>query len=198
MTNPTSGYITDNRNLTGKGTPNLFYDIENSVLFERNPENIAFQLTSTQMPAMIGGAIAELRLSKGFIREPHWHTNAWELDYLISGSATVGILDPNTNKVQTLNLKKRGETVFIPMGYWHWISADSDDTELLLFFNNDQFQTQEGSTMLTRTPLEVYEQAYNIDPRDMARALKPIEGTDGVVIGPPDPPKPPHKENRKY
>ncbi|MEI5905557.1 cupin domain-containing protein [Bacillus spongiae] len=186
MTNPTSGYITDNRNLTGKGTPNLFFDIEKSILFERNPENIAFLLSSTQMPAMIGGSIADLRLSKGFIREPHWHTNAWELVYLISGAATVSVLDPTTNKRQTLKLAKRGETVFIPMGYWHWIVADEDNTNLLLFFNNDQIQTQEGSTMLTRTPLEVYENAYNINPKKMEKALKPIEGTEGVIIGPPD------------
>ncbi|MCA1062632.1 cupin domain-containing protein [Rossellomorea sp. AcN35-11] len=185
MTNPTSGYITDNRNLTGKGSPNLFFDIENSVLFERNPENIAYLLSSTQMPAMIGGSIANLRMSKGFIREPHWHPNAWELTYLVSGSVTVGILDPTTNNVLTFNLVKSGETVFIPMGYWHWIAANSDDTQLLLFFNNDQFQTQEGSTMLTKTPLDVYQQAYNINPRVMKKALEPIEGTSGVVIGPP-------------
>ncbi|PAQ14942.1 cupin [Bacillaceae bacterium SAOS 7] len=185
MTNPTSGYVTDNRNLTGKGTPNLFYDIENSLLFERNTENIAYQLTSTQMPAMIGGSVADIRFSKGFIREPHWHPNAWELDFLISGSATVGVLDPTTNNLQTFKLTKTGETVFIPMGYLHWIAADSDDTRLILFFNNDQFQSQEMSTTLTNIPLSIYEQSYTIDPKVMKKALKPLDGTSEVIIGPP-------------
>ncbi|WP_408962598.1 cupin domain-containing protein [Pseudalkalibacillus hwajinpoensis] len=139
------------------------------------------------MPAMIGGSLAELRMSKGSVREPHWHTNSWELVYLASGSATVGILNPNNDQLLTYQLRKAGETVFIPMGYWHWIKADSDETLLLLFFNNDRFQTQNGSSMLTKTPLKVYEEAYHIDPKTMEKALDPIEGKSPVVIGPPPP-----------
>ncbi|TKD72248.1 cupin domain-containing protein [Pseudalkalibacillus hwajinpoensis] len=196
MTSPVSGYITDNRNLVGRnGTPDLFYNIEDNLAFERDPENLLYLISSQQMPAMIGGSLGDLRMSKGSIREPHWHTNSWELVYLASGSATVGILDPNNDKVRKYKLKKAGETVFIPMGYLHWISADSDDTQLLLFFNNDRFQTQDGSKMLTQTPLEVYEQAYNIEPKKMKKALEPIEGQGAVVIGPP--PSLSRKRNRK-
>ncbi len=188
MTTPVSGYITDNRNLVGrKGNPNLFYDIKDNVAFKKDPENLIYLLTSAQMPAMIGGSLAELRMSKGSVREPHWHTNSWELVYLASGSATVGILNPNNDQLLTYQLRKAGETVFIPMGYWHWIKADSDETLLLLFFNNDRFQTQNGSSMLTKTPLKVYEEAYHIDPQTMEKALDPIEGKSPVVIGPPPP-----------
>ncbi|MGG1686857.1 cupin domain-containing protein [Pseudalkalibacillus sp. NRS-1564] len=188
MTTPVSGYITDNRNLVGrKGNPNLFYDIKDNVAFKKDPENLIYLLSSAQMPAMIGGSLAELRMSKGSVREPHWHTNSWELVYLASGSATVGILNPNNDQLLTYQLRKAGETVFIPMGYWHWIKADSDETLLLLFFNNDRFQTQDGSSMLTKTPLKVYEEAYRIDPKTMEKALDPIEGKSPVVIGPPPP-----------
>ena len=188
MTTPVSGYITDNRNLVGrKGNPNLFYDIKDNLAFKKDPENLIYLLSSAQMPAMIGGSLAELRMSKGSVREPHWHTNSWELVYLASGSATVGILNPNNDELLTYQLRKAGETVFIPMGYWHWIKADSDETLLLLFFNNDRFQTQDGSSMLTKTPLKVYEDAYSIDPKTMKKALDPIEGNSPVVIGPPPP-----------
>lgn len=185
MTNPTSGYVTDNRNITGKGTPNLFFDINQNVLFERNPDNVAYMLTSTQNPTMIGGACVSLNLNKDFIREPHWHPNAWELDFLISGKATVSVLDPDTPQLVTYTLDKFGQTVFIPMGWWHWISAEEDDTKLVLFFNNDQFESAEGSVTLTKTPPEVYKEAYNIDADLIAKVLAPIKGTDGVIIGPP-------------
>ena len=34
---------------------------------------------------MIGGAFVDLFMTKGHMREPHWHPNAWELDVVVSG-----------------------------------------------------------------------------------------------------------------
>ncbi len=51
--------------------------------------------------------------------------------------------------------------------------------------------------MLTTTPLEVYEQAYNINPRAMIKALEPIEGAGAVVIGQPPETKE-CKDSKKY
>lgn len=178
-----SGLVPDNTNIKKtSGTPNLFFDSKNNVEYEKNQDNIIYKVTSTQLPAMVGGAFADVYLSKGNIREPHWHPNAWELDVIISGEAQISIVDPDTNKLHTYNAKP-GQVVFIPMGWWHWITAASKNLHMHLFFNNDQFETALGSNMLRLTPPEVYELSYGVNAEKIEDVLSPIK--EAVEIGPP-------------
>lgn len=178
-----SGLVPDNTNIKKtSGTPNLFFDSQNNVEYEKNQDNIIYKVTSTQLPAMVGGAFADVYLSKGNIREPHWHPNAWELDVIISGEAQISIVDPDTNKLHTYNAKP-GQVVFIPMGWWHWITAASENLHMHLFFNNDQFETALGSNMLRLTPPEVYELSYGVNAEKIEDVLSPIK--EAVEIGPP-------------
>ncbi|WP_110926691.1 cupin domain-containing protein [Bacillus massiliglaciei] len=193
-----SGFVPDNRNIKkSSGTPNLFFDSRDSVFFERDRDNIAYKVSSTQMPAMLGGAFVDLYLTKGHIREPHWHPNAWELDVIVSGEAAVSIVDPDTNRLHEYRAKA-GQVVFIPMAWWHWIRPVSDKLHLHLFFNNDQFESAEGSSMLRHTPPEVFQLAYGVEAGKIADALAPIQ--EQVVIGPPEKAKgtrPAPKQDRK-
>ncbi|MGE6376066.1 cupin domain-containing protein [Peribacillus muralis] len=183
------GYVPDNKNLKkSSGTPNLFFDSRDNVFFERDPNNIAYEVTSTQLPAMVGGAFVDLYLTKGHIREPHWHPNAWELDVVVSGEALISIVDPDTKKLHHY-VAKPGQVVFIPMAWWHWIRPVSQELHLHLFFNNDQFETAEGSDMLRLTPPEVFQLSYGVDAEKIADSLAPIN--ESVVIGPPGS----HKKN---
>ncbi|MFT8322161.1 MAG: cupin domain-containing protein [Bacillus sp. (in: firmicutes)] len=178
-----SGFVSDNSNIKKtSGTPNLFFDSKDSVFFERDPENIAYEVTSTQLPAMVGGAFVDLYLTKGHIRKPHWHPNAWELDVVVSGEAIVSIIDPDTKKLHHYKAKP-GQLVFIPMAWWHWITPASDKLHLHLFFNNDQFETASGSDTLRLTPPEVFELSCGVSAQKIADALSPIK--ESVVIGSP-------------
>ncbi|MFC9597005.1 cupin domain-containing protein [Peribacillus butanolivorans] len=183
--NRNTGFVPDNTNIKKtSGTPNLFFDSKNSIFHQRDPENVLYEITSTQIPAMVGGAFADLYLTKGHIREPHWHPNAWELDVIVSGEAQISLIDPDTNKLHTYMVKP-GQVVFIPMAWWHWIIPKSEKLHLHLFFNNDQRETAEGSDTLRLTPPEVFQLAYGVDATKIADVLTPIK--ESVVIGPPHP-----------
>jgi oxalate decarboxylase/phosphoglucose isomerase-like protein (cupin superfamily) len=184
MTGP--GFVPDNLNLKkASGNPNLSYNMKDNVLFKVNEANIAYEVSATQIPAMVGGSVAELLMSKGYIREPHWHPNAWELDVVIEGQVVVSILNPDTSHLIN-NLAGPGQVVFIPMGWLHWITPVTEQTRLHLFFNSSQVENAEVSDFLRTTPLEVFQLSYNIDPAQLGAALAPIRAVNETVfVGPP-------------
>ena len=79
-----------------------------------------------------------LTLKPKGIREPHWHPNAAELDYVISGRARMTIFSPG-DTVDTFEVGP-GEVVFIPSAYFHYIENvdDSDDMQFAVFFNHER------------------------------------------------------------
>ncbi|MDQ6668920.1 MAG: cupin domain-containing protein [Thermoproteota archaeon] len=70
-------------------------------------------------PILNGWAMSPylLRLEKGGVREPHWHPNAAELSYCISGRAAMTIFLGSPNLVHDTFTIDPGEIVFVPQGY---------------------------------------------------------------------------------
>jgi oxalate decarboxylase len=79
-----------------------------------------------------------LTLKPRGIREPHWHPNAAELDYVISGRGRITIFSPGDN-VDTFEVSA-GEIVFIPSAYFHYIENTSshEDMQFAVFFNHER------------------------------------------------------------
>jgi oxalate decarboxylase len=79
-----------------------------------------------------------LTLKPKGIREPHWHPNAAELDYVISGRGRMTIFSPGDN-VDTFEVGP-GEIVFIPSAYFHYIENvnASEDMQFAVFFNHER------------------------------------------------------------
>lgn len=87
------------------------------------------------MPELAGLSMYSLKLAPEGIREPHWHPNAHELNYLISGSARITVLSPG-NKVETFDMKA-GDMSFLPRGYLHHIeNRGSVPADFAVFFNH--------------------------------------------------------------
>jgi oxalate decarboxylase len=81
------------------------------------------------------GAMFLVVLKPGGIREPHWHPNAWEFDYCISGRARMSVVAPE-NEWKEFDVES-GQAVFVPMGFFHYFeNIGKDDLQFLVVFNN--------------------------------------------------------------
>lgn len=162
-------------------SPNLFFDSKKSVFFRRNADNIIFQVTSSQLPILKNIGLDNIFLSKDHILEPHWHPNAAELDYVVSGEVIISVLDPMTPQLLTYRVKP-GDVVFIPMNWWHWMISITDEAHIVAVYDNEKRQNVFGSDVLRKTPPEVFQLAYGVNAEQLAKILKPI--TQTVIIGP--------------
>lgn len=172
-------------NRTYPGSPNLFFDLKRNLTVRRD-HSFLYEVTCAQIPMMQVLSLGDLYLTKGYMREPHWHPNADELDYVICGEVTVSILDPNTLQVCNYRLKP-GQVTFIPKGWFHWIIPDTEDAHMLVYFNDGKIESVEGSDVLRLTPPEVFQKAYDIHARQFAKEVAPI--TETLMIGPPSKPR---------
>lgn len=87
------------------------------------------------LPTLQGLAVYSLILNKNGAREPHWHPNAGELNFLVRGSARITLLSPN-GQAETFDMKA-GDASFMPKGYLHHIeNTGLEEAFFTVFFNH--------------------------------------------------------------
>ncbi len=92
-------------------------------------------VNKSMFPILNGLTMYSVHLHKGGLREPHWHPNADECNYLISGKVLIGVLNPDGSR-ETVELNP-GDIGYIPMGYFHYINNIADgESQILVSFNN--------------------------------------------------------------
>ncbi|OZF27162.1 cupin domain-containing protein [Rhodococcus sp. 14-2483-1-2] len=95
------------------------------------------RLTADTFALLNRMSIKRLVLEPGSIREPHWHANADELGYCISGSALVSILD-NGSVFSSFTIDA-GQMFTIESGSLHHIENIGDTTaEFIIAFSHEQ------------------------------------------------------------
>jgi oxalate decarboxylase len=117
-------------------------------------------------------AVFLLRLQPGALREPHWHPNAWELEYVVSGKARLGVITPEgTSDIVDL---EPGDVGFVPQGWAHFIE-NIGNTEMVMpiVFGNNQPNDIGLSTFFSGTPTEAFARTFNVPEADLAKADKP-------------------------
>ncbi|MFD2614201.1 cupin domain-containing protein [Paenibacillus gansuensis] len=154
----------------------------NRVLnYEKDPRNYLTQLFGEQFPAIDTG-LFNIRLSQGNVVQPHWHTNASELVFVISGEVMTSIFNPFTQRLLTYRLSP-GQVSQFPRGWFHWIVALSEQAHFLAIFDQPTPDVVLGSDFLRYLPKEIANRAYCANEAAYAAAVAPI--TESVILGPP-------------
>lgn len=91
--------------------------------------------TKHNLPILDGLGILGFGLAPKGAVEPHWHTNAGELVYIVKGQTRITVLSPNGN-VEVM-LVNAGQGAFAPASHFHNIeNVGKDNVEVIAYFNN--------------------------------------------------------------
>jgi len=121
-----------------------------------------------------------LELEAGGLRELHWHPNADEWQYVISGDFSVTLFGSHGRyRVETLT---KGDVAYIPQGYGHSIENIGDKTgRVLIGLNTGAYQAIDLSQWMAGTPSYVLADHFG-----KAQELFEDFPKGRVFIAPPD------------
>ncbi|GJJ09996.1 hypothetical protein Clacol_004222 [Clathrus columnatus] len=122
---------------------------------------------STNFPASLTIAAADVTVDVGGLRELHWHPTQAEWSYFISGEARMTIYAANGNAI-TFNYQA-GDIGYVPPSNAHYIENIGNETlHYLEIFKTDQFQDISLNQWLALTPPELVKAHLDIDDATIA------------------------------
>lgn len=123
-------------------------------------------------PILQGLTMYSVHMLKGGLREPHWHPNCHEINYVIQGRARVGIHTAGGG-TEVVELEA-GDTSYIPMGYIHYIENIADgDTNIIVAFNHESPEDVGISDALGSVPNSLLEKTFGVGPKTFDSLPKP-------------------------
>ena len=158
------------------------FDVNQSPLFVKDSQNYINILSVNQLNTLKNVSLLDIFTNKNNIIEPHYHQNAAELIYCITGSVSVSIFNPFTKQIQSYTLTP-GKVANVPKGWWHYIVTLVDNTHILAIFDAPTPEVLLGSDILKFTPAHVIAQTYYVDENLWKQATAPVKPT--TFIGPP-------------
>ncbi|WP_206518933.1 cupin domain-containing protein, partial [Mesorhizobium sp. M7A.F.Ca.CA.004.01.1.1] len=139
--------------------PSFRYQLEKSIPRVGNG-GITRGASIHQFPASIGIAGVSMRLDPGAMRELHWHANAAEWAYVISGNCRTTVLNPNGGAAT--DTFGPGDVWYFPRGWGHSIQGlGPGECHFILIFDNGDFSEDHTFSItdwLSCTPAEVVRQ----------------------------------------
>jgi oxalate decarboxylase len=123
-------------------------DLEPRIDTNGGSLRLATQKEFPMSKTMSGGVMT---LKPGGIREMHWHPNANEWHYYLSGRAEVALFGSGgRGKVKTFI---PGDVAYIPAGYGHAIrNVGNEDVEIVITFDSGEFQEISLSDWMAASP----------------------------------------------
>ena len=128
----------------------------------------AKEATVKNFPASQNIAGVEMSLKPGALRELHWHANAAEWSYVISGHCRITVIDPE-GRVEVKDFGP-GDVWYFPRGHGHSIQGlGPEDCRFILVFDNGSFSdfaTFSISDWIAHTPPEVLAKNFGMAASD--------------------------------
>jgi oxalate decarboxylase len=111
-------------------------------------------VSSLEFPIQTSLTAIRMNIDPGAIRELHWHPNADEWQYVMSGKGRVSIFGSHS-RVKTMNYDKR-KVAFIKQGYGHYIENTGKETlKLVILFNSPVYQELNVNDWFNANPTQL-------------------------------------------
>lgn len=137
------------------------YSLRAQKPWRRYPDGEVRMASAKEFPISTTMTGTLLNLDRGALRELHWHPNADEWQYIISGKLRLTVFASHgLAKVVELG---SGDIGFAPMGYGHAVENVGDrPAELILVFNSGEYQEISLSTVLADQPAYLLETNFHL------------------------------------
>jgi oxalate decarboxylase len=124
----------------------------------------------------VTGVVQELKPAA--LRELHWHPNADEWQFYLSGKSRVTIFGAH-GRVATEEFKP-GQVAFIQQGFGHFVEQVGDETtRILIVFNSPVYEEISISGWLAANPPSMLADNFKLTPDQVARLPKGAQGILG-------------------
>lgn len=125
------------------------------------------RVTADSFPILRGMSIKRLVLNPGAMRTPHWHANANELTYCVSGTALVSVLDDGS-RFSSFTISA-GEMFHIDSGALHHIeNIGTEPAEFIITFRNEHPEDFGLAASLGAMTDAVLGNTYDLDTGDLS------------------------------
>jgi oxalate decarboxylase len=177
--------------------PEIKYELGKQPL-KQHPGGASNEATARNFPISKGLAGVSMFLEPGGLRELHWHANAAEWSYVISGKCRITVVDPEGHsEVKDFG---PGDVWYFPRGHGHSIQGlGSEPCHFILVFDSgyfSEFATFSVSDWMAQTPLDVLGKNFGISPSEFANFPKKEVYISQGPVPPPLPAEPaPGTEN---
>lgn len=132
-------------------------------------------VSSIEFPIQDSLTALRMNIEPGALRELHWHPNADEWQYVMSGQGELSIFGSH-GRVKTMPYSK-GKVAFIKQGYGHYIVNTGKETlKLLILFNSPRYQEINLNDWLTANPAQLVADHFGLSLEQAAAFAKHKDG----------------------